>query len=128
MNVTKVFTEATDAAGWFFGTAAAPAPTASVLPSGGACTLTEPTRCGIYGAAPSLQPLLILIWLGFLLWALFGNGCLLAAMGTTMDMEAMYIIQYMIMEKETTHVSPRQLISQTQGPFLPCGHHPNNSA
>eukprot|EP00058_Branchiostoma_floridae_P007431 XP_002592919.1 hypothetical protein BRAFLDRAFT_65507 [Branchiostoma floridae] len=99
MNMTDVFEEATNATAWFFGSTTpeaptwflgdgtTPAPPTGVLPTGGACTLTEPTRCGIYGAAPSLQPLLILIWLGFLLWALFGNGCLLAAMGTTMDME-----------------------------------------
>ncbi|XP_078695143.1 G-protein coupled receptor 83-like [Branchiostoma floridae x Branchiostoma belcheri] len=87
MNTTEVFTEATyDATTWLLGTSVTPVPTSTsgVL---AACTLTAPTRCGIYGAAPSLQPLLIVIWLGFLLWSLFGNGCLLAAMGTTMDME-----------------------------------------
>ncbi|CAH1245646.1 GPR83 [Branchiostoma lanceolatum] len=87
MNMTEVFTEPTDAAGWFFGTEATPVPTTGGLPPAAGCTLTEPTRCGIYGAAPFLQPLLILIWLGILFWSLFGNGCLLAAMGTTMDME-----------------------------------------
>ncbi|KAI8515205.1 odorant binding [Branchiostoma belcheri] len=78
MNTTDVFTEATyDATTWFefYGTSASPVPTSAsgVL---AACTLTAPTRCGIYGAAPSLQPLLIVIWLGFLLWSLFGNGWL----------------------------------------------------
>ncbi|CAH1245645.1 GPR83 [Branchiostoma lanceolatum] len=88
-NTTTWFfeTEPPDATGWFFGTEATPVPTTGGLPPAAGCTLTEPTRCGIYGAAPFLQPLLILIWLGFLLWSFFGNGCLLAAMGTTMDME-----------------------------------------
>ncbi|CAH1249081.1 ADRB2 [Branchiostoma lanceolatum] len=86
MNVTEVFTEATDATLWFFGTAATPLPTDG-FPSTAGCTRTDRTQCGIYGAVPSLQPLLIIVWLLILFWALFGNGCLLAAICTTLDME-----------------------------------------
>ncbi|XP_035670198.1 trace amine-associated receptor 1-like [Branchiostoma floridae] len=36
----------------------------------------EPAFCGLYGAAPSLAPALILLLVCFLLLAVFGNGCL----------------------------------------------------
>ncbi|KAI8515206.1 odorant binding [Branchiostoma belcheri] len=79
MNVTEVFTGASNVTTWFLGTTDTPVPVPTATSTSGvlaaACTLTAPTRCGIYGAAPSLQPLLIVIWLGFLLWSLFGNGC-----------------------------------------------------
>ncbi|XP_078616370.1 adenosine receptor A2b-like [Branchiostoma floridae x Branchiostoma japonicum] len=43
----------------------------------------EPAFCGLYGAVPSLAPLLILVMVCFLLLSLFGNSCLVGVILTT---------------------------------------------
>eukprot|EP00058_Branchiostoma_floridae_P002577 XP_002588065.1 hypothetical protein BRAFLDRAFT_83064 [Branchiostoma floridae] len=45
-------------------------------------TSYNPAHCGVYGYYPSLQPLLSLILVFMMVWALFGNGCLLYLIST----------------------------------------------
>ncbi|CAH1247132.1 ADORA2A [Branchiostoma lanceolatum] len=52
-----------------------------------ATVVFEPALCGLYGAAPSLAPVLILLLVCFLLLAVFGNGCLVGVILTTGHMK-----------------------------------------
>ncbi|XP_078619222.1 adenosine receptor A2b-like [Branchiostoma floridae x Branchiostoma japonicum] len=49
-------------------------------------TSYNPAHCGVYGYYPSLQPLLSLILVVMMVWALFGNGCLLYLICTEKQM------------------------------------------
>ncbi|XP_035677214.1 olfactory receptor 2L3-like [Branchiostoma floridae] len=47
----------------------------------------NPVNCGLYGLYPPIKYLLILVLIGFLLWTLFGNGCLIGVVMTDKDMQ-----------------------------------------
>ncbi|KAI8521182.1 hypothetical protein Bbelb_009360 [Branchiostoma belcheri] len=52
-----------------------------------ASVVFEPAFCGLYGAAPSIAPVLILVLVCFLLLTVFGNGCLVGVILTTSHMK-----------------------------------------
>ncbi|XP_035675386.1 QRFP-like peptide receptor [Branchiostoma floridae] len=47
----------------------------------------DPAGCGVYGSNPDLQPLLILILVCIILWAMFGNSCLIGVIATSENMQ-----------------------------------------
>ncbi|XP_078697593.1 adenosine receptor A2a-like [Branchiostoma floridae x Branchiostoma belcheri] len=52
-----------------------------------ATVVFEPALCGLYGAVPSVAPLLILVMVCFLLLTLFGNSCLVGVILSTDHMK-----------------------------------------